>query len=97
MEGVSLMPAFRGESLDRKQSIFFEHEGNRAVRDGKWKLVAKSAKGKWELYDMEADRTEMHDLAVSDPARVKAMAAQWREWAKRANVLPLNPWRAEGQ
>jgi arylsulfatase A-like enzyme len=93
MEGVSLTPAFRGESLKRQRPIFFEHEGNRAVRDGKWKLVAKSAKGAWELYDMEADRTEMHDLAASEPDRVKTMAAQWREWAKRANVLPLNPWR----
>jgi arylsulfatase len=94
MEGVSLAPAFRGESLDRKQPIFFEHEGNRAVRDGKWKLVAKSANGNWELYDMEADRTEMHDLAASEPQRVKAMSEQWQKWAERANVLPLNPWRA---
>jgi arylsulfatase len=95
MEGVSLVPAFRGESLERKQPIFFEHEGNRAVRDGKWKAVAKTAKGKWELYDMEAGRSEMNDLAAIDPERAAAMAAQWQKWAERANVLPLNPWRTE--
>jgi arylsulfatase len=97
MEGVSLVPAFRGETLERKQPIFFEHEGNRAVRDGKWKLAAKSAKGQWELYDMEADRSEMHDLAASEPERVKTMSEQWQQWAERAQVLPLNPWRTAAE
>src|SRR6185295_9837853 len=42
MEGVSLKPSFVGQSLNRKNPIFWEHESNRAVRDGKWKLVAKA-------------------------------------------------------
>ncbi len=87
-EGTSLRPAFEGKPLQRAEPIFWEHEGNRAARDGKWKLVAKSPAGKWELYDMEADRTELHDLAAAQPERVKAMVAQWEAWAKRANVLP---------
>ena len=66
MEGASLVPAFAGKPLDRKQPIFLEHEGNRAIRDGKWKLVMKF-KGPWELYDMEADRTEQHDLITKEP------------------------------
>jgi arylsulfatase len=66
MEGVSLVPAFAGKPLP-KRSIFWEHEGNRAMRDGQWKLVAKNPRGKWDLYDMSADRTEMHDLASSKP------------------------------
>ena len=57
MEGVSLRPAFAGQPLERKQPIFWEHEGNKAVRDGHWKLVQKWH-GPWELYDIEADRTE---------------------------------------
>ncbi|MEN3941862.1 arylsulfatase [Prosthecobacter sp. SYSU 5D2] len=88
MEGVSLKPALAGQGMGRKEPIFFEHEGNRAVRDGQWKLVAKGAQGAWELYDMTADRTEQNDLAASQPERVKSMSAQWQTWAKRAQVIP---------
>ena len=88
LEGVSLRPALADGALGRKQPIFFEHEGNRAVRDGRWKLVAKGPAGPWELYDMEADRTEQHDLATAEPERTKAMVAQWEAWARRAEVLP---------
>lgn len=88
LEGVSLRPAFAAESLERKEPIYFEHEGNRAVRDGRWKLVAKGASGAWELYDMAADRTEMNNLAEQQPERTQAMVAQWEAWAHRAHVLP---------
>jgi hypothetical protein len=63
MAGVSLRPAFAGQPLNRQDPIVFEHEGNRAVRDGKWKLVALN-KQPWELYDLEADRTEANDLGA---------------------------------
>ncbi len=88
MQGVSLRPAFQGGDLRRGRPIFWEHEGNRAVRDGRWKLVAKGAQGDWELYDMEKDRTEQHNLAAQDPGRVRAMAAQWEQWARSSQVLP---------
>jgi len=88
LQGVSLKPAFAGEAIGRQEPIFFEHEGNRAVRDGRWKLVAKGAQGAWELYDMEADRTEQSDLAAAQPERVQAMAEQWLVWAKRSDVIP---------
>ena len=88
LEGVSLRAALAGQSIQRQVPIYFEHEGNRAVRHGQWKLVAKGAGGAWELYDMEADRTEMHNLAAEQPDRVKTMAAQWETWGKRAKVLP---------
>jgi arylsulfatase len=93
-EGVSLRPAFNGEPLARTRPIFWEHEGNRAVRDGKWKLVAKEHEP-WELYDISADRTELDNLAASQPERVKAMAAAWDAYAARADVLPLGAWRAD--
>jgi arylsulfatase len=95
MEGVSLLPSFAGKDLHRTLPLFWEHESNRAVRDGKWKLVAK-ADEPWELYDMEKDRTELHNLAAANPEKVKQMSAQWDEYAARANVLPLGGWKGKG-
>lgn len=86
-EGFDLMAAFSGHAA-RRTPLFFEHEGNRAVRDGKWKLVAQGPAGAWELYDMDRDRTELHDLAAANPEIVARMSAQWETWAKRTNVLP---------
>jgi len=94
MQGVSLAPAFLGKDVGRTEPIYFEHEGNRAVRDGKWKLVAKGAAGKWELYDMEADRSELHDLAEKHPDRVQAMAERWETFARKAHMIPW-PWKGQ--
>jgi len=94
MEGVSLRAAFAGKSLRRAQPIFWEHEGNRAVRDGKWKLVGKENQP-WELYDMERDRTELHDVSSAEPAKAQELIAKWDAYAARANVLPLGAWRAK--
>lgn len=92
MRGVSLRPAIEGKALSRQEPIFWEHEGNRAVREGKWKLVAKE-NAPWELYDMDADRTEMHDLAKDKPELVRDLSAKWDTWAAGSNVLPLGGWR----
>ena len=95
MEGVSLMPVFQGKPVQRK-AIYWEHERNCAIRVGKWKLVAKKGLTRegvkpeaWELYDMEADRSELNNLATAEPDRVKQMAALYDAYARRANVLPL--------
>ncbi len=87
LEGKSLVPAFADNPIKR-EAIYWEHEGNRAIRVGKWKLVAKGKKGPWELYDLDADRTETDNLAAVHPDRVKQMVAMWQHWAERANVLP---------
>jgi arylsulfatase len=86
LAGESLLPVFSGKSRTRSP-IYWEHEGNKAVRDGKWKLVSKFP-DQWELFDMEADRTELHDLAASQPERVNSMRAMWDAWAKRIGVQP---------
>ena len=90
MEGRSLVPAFRGQAICR-DAIFWEHEGNRAIRIGKWKLVAKGPRGPWELYDMEKDRTEMHDLAAAQPERTQTSR---RVCGKPG---PSEPWPSRGR
>jgi arylsulfatase len=87
MQGTSLLPGFSGKPLARKQPIFFMHEGNRAVRDGKWKLVSKYTEP-WELFDMEADRTELHNRAETHPEIVKQLSTRYDEWASRNYAEP---------
>ncbi len=85
--GMSLVQIFSGDGMDR-EAIYWEHEGNRAVRAGKWKLVARGRKGAWELYDLESDRTELDDRAVEHPEMVERLAGMWQAWAERSQVLP---------
>ena len=84
MEGRSLVPLFTGGKIER-EALYWEHEGNRAVRMGDWKLVAEHAKP-WELYNIAKDRSEQHDLSQQEPEHVKQMAALYEAYAKRANV-----------
>jgi arylsulfatase A-like enzyme len=91
VEGRSLLPVFRGDEPKEPRVIYWEHEGNRAVRQGKWKLVSRHAgasPGEWELYDLEADRTEMTNLAGRQPEKVRELASLYDTWARRCGVLP---------
>jgi arylsulfatase len=90
MEGKSLVPTFKGMPIQR-EAIYWEHEGNRAIRVGDYKLVAKGAKGQWQLYNIANDRSEQNDLTDDQPERAKKLAAMWQAYAERADVLPLNP------
>ena len=87
MEGRSLVPAFDNKPIER-DAIYWEHEGNAAVRVGDWKLVRAGNGGQWELYNLKADRTELHDLAPQEPERAAVMLAKWKTWADRTGVLP---------
>ncbi len=95
MQGVSLVPAFKGGEIARTKPIFLEHEGNAFIRDGNWKLVGRSVApaegpkpGKWQLYDMAADRTELDNLAEKMPEKVAELSKAWNAWAKAASVYP---------
>jgi arylsulfatase len=95
MEGISFLPALRGEKLARTRPMFIEHENNAFVRDGDWKLVGRDVAKpggvddtKWELYNLRDDGTEMNNLALQNPDRVKEMADEWKAWADRVHVYP---------
>jgi len=91
LEGQSLLPIVEGKKRQGHQAIYWEHEGNQAIRMDNWKLVRRDGT-EWELYDIDNDRTELNNLAAKEPARVKAMSANWESWAQRANVLPWQSW-----
>jgi len=86
VQGRSLVDVFAGKKLPER-TLFWEHQGDRAVRRGRWKLVAPH-KGAWELYDLQQDRTELHDVSAGQAQRVRELAAEWEAWAKRAGVRP---------
>jgi len=101
LEGKSLVPTFENTPM-KPRSIFWEHEGNRAVRSGRWKLISIADKSNsfiwdqvedlpienWELFDMEADRTEMNNIAKQHPDVVMDLSIQWVEWARRTGAIP---------
>lgn len=89
LEGVSLAPTFAQEDLPSRP-LFWEHEGNKAVRLANYKLVSrwkKDAEFNWELYDLDKDRSETNDLADQMPEKVSELELVWKAWAKKAGVL----------
>lgn len=93
-QGKSLVAAFEGKTTKR-EPLFFEHEADRAIIDGNWKLVATKGnaptyKGKWELYDLLVDRSEENNLIEKHLEIASELEHKWKEWAKENNVLPLD-------
>ncbi len=89
LEGESLLALMGGAEWTRDTPLFWEHEGNCAVRVGDLKLV-REFNGPWELYDIVADRTELRDLAARNGAQVAALEKEYAAWVERAGVLE---WR----
>ena len=87
LPGKSILPILNGSSSEDRV-LYFEHEGNRAVLEGKWKLVALRGSD-WELYDLENDRTELNNLSKKYPKIVGRLNDLWNEWAKENYVTPL--------
>jgi arylsulfatase len=85
LQGKSLKPIFQGRDRDGYETLFWEHLGNRAVRQGRWKLVSRD-RGEWELYDMVEDRSELTNLANEQPERTEEMALQFMTWAEQVGV-----------
>lgn len=98
LQGVSLVPTFEDNLLNRNEPLFWEHEGNRAVIKGKWKLVSAypgswsnmmefKNKGNWELYNLDTDRTETNNLSKLYPDLVEELSNAWQHWADKNGVV----------
>jgi len=87
-EGVSLAPTLRGQPRDGHKTLAWALFGSRALREGRWKLVWGVTSRRWELYDMQGDRTETNDLAEVHAERVQAMSKKWLAWAKKCEIEP---------
>lgn len=87
LPGVSLLKNITNQSPQANQTLFWEHEGNKAVRDGNWKLVYELETGKWELYDLQKDRTETHDVADLYPQEVKRLKVLHEQWSSQVGVV----------
>lgn len=86
VEGQSLVPALRNPEVSEPRRLFWAWEDNRAVRDGQWKLAWDQNGGRWELYDIVADRGESHDLVAEHPTKAQTLAAEWHAWAKQTGA-----------
>ena len=78
LAGRSIAPAFQKDGAAPREFLYFNHNNNRAIRAGDWKLIATGQDGPWELYDLATDRCEQHDVAAANPDRVRQMAAMWK-------------------
>ena len=87
LDGESLLPLLKGVGRDEDPEYFWEHEGNRAVRVGDWKLVALR-KGAWELYNLDSDPYETQNLANRNPEIAQQLMAQYDRWAGAHGVRP---------
>jgi arylsulfatase len=86
LEGVSLLPILKGGSFKNERELGWYVFGSNAYRVGRWKLVWGITAKEWELYDMEADRTETYNLAKKHPKIVKKLTDAWQRWAERSHV-----------
>ncbi len=80
--GKSLVPLFVKDSRSARESLWWLHEGNRALRFGNWKIVASGKDSPWELYDLSNDRSESKDLAAAKPEKVRELAELWTRQTK---------------
>ena len=89
MEGISLVPVFKTGHREGHEYLGFEHFNERAFlsSDG-WKIVKPGNRADWELYNLNEDRSEQHDLASQYPDRLAEMVSAYEAWAKRCMVEP---------
>ena len=87
--GRSFAAALKKDVTVARDFLWWEHEGNRALRAGDWKIVAL-AKGDWELYNLAVDRGESANLAAEHPAKVRELEARWTQHLEATVQLALS-------
>jgi arylsulfatase len=102
LPGKSLLPAFAREVTIPREFLWWQHEGNRALRMGDWKIVAADTNSTWELYNLKVDRGESDNLATKDPGRLQAMAQKWQQttdeyYALARQDVPAQPPQGKGE
>ncbi|MDP7289477.1 MAG: hypothetical protein QGH94_15960 [Phycisphaerae bacterium] len=81
LRGKSLLPIFNGKKRQPHEELFFEFGKYKALRAGKWNIAWLY--GPWELYDIDADRTELNNLADKMPEKVKELAGRYEALSKQ--------------
>ncbi|MCY1128183.1 arylsulfatase [Frigidibacter sp. RF13] len=89
LDGESLVALIDGKDWSREQPLYWEHEGNAAIRAGNFKLVRKFNQP-WELYDMESDRTELNDLMGRNEPLTRRLTTDYEAWAEKTGVMDWN-------
>lgn len=113
LEGQSLLPVINQKAKNSGRTLFWEHEGNRAIRVGDWKLISRYEDDytffikwgwkkdprttEWELYNMKTDRWEQHDVAVQHPEKVASMIKTYQQWYKRVGAIPFKQLAAQAK
>ncbi len=88
MQGQSLRPLLVGEGNFAERPLYWEHEGNAAIRVGDQKLVRAGERGEWELFNLGNDRTELVDLAHQHVDAAEQLRQQWETWATQVHAIP---------
>lgn len=88
LHGKSLVAVFTKDNTVQHDYLWWNHDGNRAIRIGDWKLVADH-ESPWELYDLSADRSETKNLASVHPEKVKELEQAWLKHAEEFHALAL--------
>ena len=86
LEGESFARLFDGYEFNKSNPLFWEHEGNRAVRIGDWKLVSEFP-GPWELYNISEDRSETNNLINKEKDIANDLQKKYEDWAQRCGIL----------
>jgi len=90
IDGESITSIFQGKNYTREKPLYFEWSGNRAVRDGDWKVAYLKQTKSWELFNIAEDRTELHDLSKKYPEKLNKMTAAWEKWAEQHGLNKIN-------